>query len=392
MKIHPPKACLKLLLMLLSLSLLGGCSWFGGDDDDVNAPAELVEFDQTVPVERVWRTSIGASADRVPVNIAPVYAAGKIYVADRKGRISIIDADSGAVDQEINSRLRISAGPGVFDNLLMVGTLDGEVFVFDVEGDEVLWRSPVSSEVLSKPVLHDGYVIVRCIDGRVFGFNAQTGTREWLYDRGVPLLSLRGSSDPVARGGIIYIGYDGGEVVALRANDGSVLWEQTVSAREGKTELERLADIDGDMAIIANDLYVTSSRGRLAALAVDSGRILWVKDAGSSSGLTVARTMLALSDPQSHIWLVDRINSTTLWRQDKLFNRGLTRPSFYLSYVVAADAEGYLHFVDAESGEFVARTRIDSAGVRAAPLAVGTTLYVLSESGTLNAYRAGAAI
>ncbi len=377
---------------LLLLGLLSGCSWFDSDSDDSNAPAELVEFDQTVPVERVWRTSIGASANDVPVNIAPVYSAGKLYTADRKGRITIIDADSGAVDHEIKSRLRISAGPSVSGDLLMVGTLDGEVFVFDTSNDEVLWRSPVSSEVLAKPVLHDGLVIVRCIDGRIFGFDAQTGERKWLYDRGVPLLSLRGTSDPAVRGGVAYIGYDGGEVVALRVSDGSVIWEQTVSAREGKTELERLADIDGDMAIIANELYVASSRGRLASLTLDAGRILWVKDVGSSNGLSVARTQLALSDRQSQVWLVDRVNSTTLWKQDQLLNRGLTRPAFYLNYLAVADAEGYLHFVDAVSGNFVARTKVDGAGVRAAPLAVGTTLYILSEDGSLHAYRAGAAI
>lgn len=379
------------LILLAMLNLSAGCSWFD-DDDEINAPAELIEFNQTLPVERVWRTSIGPSDNRVPVNISPAYAGGKVYVAGRKGRISIIDADTGSVEMRIDSKLRISAGPGVAGDLVMVGTLDGEVFVFDTARDEVLWRSPVSSEVLATPVLHDGMVIVRCIDGRIFGFDAQTGVRRWLYDRGVPLLSLRGTSDPVVRGGVIYIGYDGGEVVALRASDGSVLWEQVVSPQEGKTELERLADIDGDMAIIANDLYVASSRGRLAALAVDSGRILWVKDVGSANGLSVARTQLALSDRQSQVWLVDRVNSTTLWKQDQLLNRGLTRPAFYLNYLVVADDEGYLHFVDTDSGNFVARTRVDSEGVRAAPVAVGTTLYVLSKDGSLSAYRAGAAI
>jgi len=388
----PAKATLKLVLVMLAFSLISACSLFDGEDEEINTPSELVEFDENLPVERIWSTSVGASANAVPVNISPVFEAGKLYVAGRKGRISIIDADTGSVDKTINSKLRISAGPGVSGNLLMVGTLDGEVFVFDTDTDEVLWRAPVSSEVLAKPIMHDGFVIVRCIDGRVFGFNAQTGSREWLYDRGVPLLSLRGTSDPLVRGGVIYIGYDGGEVVALRAADGGVLWEQTVSAREGKTELERLADIDGDMAIIANDLYVTSSRGRLASLAVDSGRILWVKDAGSASGLSVARTTLGLSDQEGQVWLVDRINSTTLWKQDQLLYRDLTRPAFYLGYVVTADAFGYLHFMDAVTGEFVARTRVDNSGVRAAPLAVGTTLYVLSKSGKLSAYRAGAAI
>lgn len=391
---HQPvgySAVKNILGMLLVTALIGGCKLFGGDEGE-QAPAELVEFEQTVPVERVWSTSIGSGAGKVPVNIQPVFDSGKLYVADRKGRISVIDSDTGSVESSTNTKLRISAGPGVSGDSLMFGTLDGEVFVFNKETLSVEWRSPVSSEVLARPLLHDGIVIVRCIDGRIFGFNALNGTREWLYDRGVPLLSLRGSSPPLARGGLIFIGYDGGEVLALRATDGTVVWEQIVSSREGRTDLERLADIDGEMAIIANELYVTTSRGRLASLALDSGRILWVKDAGSSDGLSIARTDLALSDEQSQIWLIDRINSTTLWKQDKLLHRDLSRPAFYLNYTVVGDYDGYLHFLDTRTGEFVARTRVGGKGIRVAPLAVGTTLYVLSENGSLSAFRAGAAI
>jgi outer membrane protein assembly factor BamB len=229
----------------------------------------------------------------------------------------------------------------------------------------VRWRAPVSSEVLSKPILHDGVVVVRCIDGRIFGFDAITGVRRWLYDRNVPLLTLRGNSPPLARGGVIYVGYDGGEVIALRVNDGTLIWEQPVSTREGKTDLERLADIDGDMAIVASDLYVSTSKGRLAALSLQSGRIQWVKDVGSAKGLDVSRTRLALADSNSQVWLVDRINSATLWKQDLIYT---------------------------ESGEFAARDRLDSDGISRAPLVIGTDMFIYTDAGNLYLYRAGAAI
>jgi len=377
---------------MLLLSSLTGCGIFGGDKIDANAPAELVEFESSTQLKRIWRTSVGAGSGDVPLYNAPVYNAGKVYVADRKGEIYIVDADSGKVSERIESKLRISAGPAVSGGLILVGTVDGEVFAFSADSGQVRWRAPVSSEVLSKPVLHDGVVIVRCIDGRIFGFDAITGVRRWLYDRNVPLLTLRGNSPPLARGGIIYVGYDGGEVIALRASDGSLIWEQPVSTREGKTDLERIADIDGPMAIVASDLYVTSSKGRLASLSLQSGQIQWVKDTGSGKGLTVARTRLALSDSNSQVWLVDRTNSATLWKQDKLLNRVVTLPAFYLNYVVVGDADGYLHLIDVESGEFAARDRLDSDGISRTPLVVGADMFVYTNDGNLYLYRAGAAI
>jgi len=376
----------------LLLSALAGCGIFGGDEIDPNAPAELVEFESSTQLKRVWRTSVGAGAGDVPLYNAPVYNAGKVYIADRKGEIYVVAADSGRVENRIESKLRISAGPEVSGGLILVGTVDGEVFAFSSDDGEVRWRAPVSSEVLSKPILHDGVVVVRCIDGRIFGFDAITGVRRWLYDRNVPLLTLRGNSPPLARGGVIYVGYDGGEVIALRAGDGTLIWEQPVSTREGKTDLERLADIDGPMAIVASDLYVTSSKGRLAALSLQSGRIQWVKDTGSAKGLAVARTRLALADSSSQVWLVDRINSATLWKQDKLFNRDVTRPAFYLNYTVVGDSKGYLHLIDTESGEFAARDRLDSDGISRAPLVIGTDMFIYTDAGNLYLYRAGAAI
>lgn len=383
---------MKQLTLLLLLVCVSACSWFGGDEIDLSAPAELVDFKQSLSVKKIWRVSIGDGNSTQGINLVPAIEGDVIYAADYKGRVLAIDTRTGRKKWRIDTGLNVSSGPTVKENILLIGTLDGSVHAFRAADGSPLWQSTVSSEVLAVPVLEDGVVIVRCLDGRVFGLDSANGSRKWIYDRSVPLLSLRGNGTPLGRAGVIYVGYDGGQVVALRANDGHVIWEQPVVAVEGRTELERLADIDGRMAIVATDLYISSYKGRVASLAVESGRLLWFKDIGSATGVVVNRTRLALSDRDGNLWLLDRRNGSTLWKQDMLVRRGLTTPTIYDRYAVVGDFEGYLHWFDTDDGSLVARTKVNKKGFASAPIAVGITLYVLTNNGDLTAYRAGAAI
>lgn len=371
--------------------MLSGCQtirgWFA--DDDVAPPAELQPIDSTLPVSRLWSSNVDAGINRSQPALRPVLDAGMVWTAGHKGVVTAVNADSGRVERRWNTDLDLSAGPGVQRDVVMVGTFDGAVHVYDKTSGDLRWQAVVSSEVLARPVLHDGIVIVRCIDGRVFGFDINDGARVWVYDRSVPLLTLRGNSPPLTRAGQVYIGYDDGSVAALRVEDGSVLWEQRVSSGEGRSELERLVDIDGNMAVVATDLYVVTYRGRLAAMALESGRMMWVKEVASYTGLSVSRTNLAVSDREGHVWMVDRRNGSTLWRDDSLLRRELTRPVFQGDNLVVGDLEGYLHWMDAESGRFTARVRAFKDPLVAAPLIAGDTLYAQSVDGELSAWRLG---
>jgi outer membrane protein assembly factor BamB len=141
-------------------------------------------------------------------------------------------------------------------------------------------------------------------------------------------------------------------VAGLEVSDGSLFWEQRVSMPEGRTELERLADIDGPMAIVGTDLYVVTRRGRMASLALESGRILWVREVASHLGLALQRTQIALTDSDDTVWLIDRRNGSTVWQDDRLARRGVTRPVFIGDHLVVADSEGYLHWYDLDDGQF----------------------------------------
>jgi outer membrane protein assembly factor BamB len=382
-----------LFTFLLCVLFLQGCSWIKSwGDDEAGAPAPLVEFETSLKVAKVWSVNIGDGMGKQGLSMGPRYSSGSLFAADYKGRLVSVDADTGRKNWELKSEQSFSGGPGLDESQIYMGTIDGRVIAYDRNGGTELWNAQVSSEVLVPPESADGVVVVRCIDGRVFGLDAINGRRIWIYDHSVPLLTLRGNADLLVRGGIVFVGYDDGSVVSLKLDDGSLIWNQTIVSPEGRTELERLADVGTQMVIVASDLIVSSYKKRVVSLAADSGRLLWFKEISSVTGIQVDRTRLAVSESNGDFWMLDRRNGSTVWKLDRMTNRGLTRAAFYGNFVVVGDQEGYLHWLDTEIGSFVARNRVAKKGFAAAPLTVGTTLYVLTHGGDLNAYRAGAAL
>lgn len=382
----------RLLLLTLAVLTLQSCSWirsWGDDEEEPGAPKALVDFSATLATREIWTVSAGKGVGPSAHQLHPAHRDGTLFTADYEGRIMAIGAETGRRLWEVETELPLSGGPGLGRDLLFVGTENGEVLARRLADGAEVWRAQVSSEVLAAPISGDGIVVVRCIDGRVFGLDERDGSRRWIYDHAVPLLTLRGNSQPVIWAGIVFIGYDGGEVVALELDEGSPVWQQEVVTNEGRSELERLADIDGQLVYVASDLIVASYKSRVSSLAADSGRLLWFKDIASATGVTVDRTNLAISDRDGNVWLLDRRNGSTFWKLEQLQNRGLTRPAFMGDFVVVGDFEGYLHWINIDSGEVAAREKVGGDGFVAAPIVVGNRLYAMTVDGELAAFGAG---
>ena len=384
----------KLVIAFIAVGiLLQGCSWIQSwGDDEPNQPAPLVEFKTSLNVKKIWSVNVGDGMGKQGISMAPRYSSGALFAADHKGKLVAVDAETGRKNWELKTEQPFSGGPGLDNEQIYMGTIDGRVIAYDRNSGTELWNAQVSSEVLTPPASADGIVVVRCIDGRVFGLDVINGRRIWIYDHSVPLLTLRGNADLLVRAGVVFVGYDDGSVVALKLEDGALIWNQTIVSPEGRTELDRLADVGTQMVIVASDLIVSSYKKRVVSLAADSGRLLWFKEISSATGVQVDRTNLAISEANGDFWMLDRRNGATMWKLDQMSNRGLTRPAFYGNYVVVGDQEGYLHWIDTDIGSFVARERAGKKGFATAPITVGTTLYVLTHGGELIAYRAGAAL
>ncbi|KAA3645585.1 MAG: hypothetical protein DWP95_04045, partial [Proteobacteria bacterium] len=230
-------------------------------------------------------------------------------------------------------------------------------------------------------------VVIRSLDGRIYGLGINNGERQWLFSSEVPNLTLRGTSTPLAKGGRLYVGLDNGDVVALNIMDGVVMWQQNVVNNQGKTEIDRLSDIDGDMGVVATDLYVSSAANKTLAVATESGQLLWRNNHGSSSGVTVSRRFIYLADNNSVVRQIDRSNGELGWVIEDFINRELSRPVFYLGDLVFTDLAGYVHVIDAFTGKILNRKQMGKNHFFGSPVVDGNIIYTYNKDGTLTAFR-----
>ena len=349
-------------------------------------PLEELTSSADVKVRKVWSRNIGAGTDGQYLELIPAISDERIFVADSRGRIAALSAANGKTVWDRNTKLPFTGGVGSGQTLILAGTREGEVIAFGPESGDELWSSRVSSEVLAPPQQGGDIVVVRTNDGRIFALDADKGDRLWTYERTVPPLTLRGNGVPIISENTVIAGFDGGRIAALDRQTGQVIWETTIAVASGRTELERMVDIDIKPAIIEEIIYVATFQGRIAAITLDNGFQLWNREISSFAGLGVDRNRVYVTDDQSHIWSLDRFTGAIIWKQVKLQARSATAPATIGDMLVVGDGEGYLHWMDKLSGEFVARTRAANDPIIVPPIVAGEVVYAYSSNGRLSAY------
>jgi outer membrane protein assembly factor BamB len=390
-----------LLITLASLVTLAGCHSF--KKENVQPPTPLAkDFKPTVQVTRLWRTSVGDGAGVSGVRLRPAVVDGVLYADSTDGKLAAIDASSGKTLWSKSSRThgwfgwgdkkrkdaRYAGGPAVQGDLLAVGTLDGHVYGVNAKDGSPRWDVQVSSEVLASPVIVGDMVVVRTGDGRVYALDAANGERRWVYDQGsVPLLSLRGNGPLLAARGVLFFGSDDGMLVALRQDNGSKLWEQRLGSGEGRTEIDRLNDVDGAILLDGSTLFGAAYHGNLVAIDGPSGRPLWAHPFSSFGSLAVSGNAVFGVDDVSQVWAFDKSGGADMWKNDSLKYRWVTGPAVQGNYVVVGDMEGYVHWLQTGDGALAARERLSKKAIRAQPLVVGDVVYVEDVEGRIGAYR-----
>ncbi len=387
--VKPPRK-LQTVLVGAAALLLAGCSslnpidWLA-PDEEINPPSELVEMENQIVVRSLWSGSVGKGADGQLVKLAPFVLDERIYLANQDGRVEVRDIAAGTLIWQVDTGLEITGGPGVGDDLVLIGSSDGDLLALDAETGEERWRATVSSEVLSVPKAADGIAVVHTVDGKLFGFDAVNGSRNWLYDRSVPVLSLHGSSSPAISDGMVIAGFASGKLVALDLNSGDLLWEVSVTAPSGRSELERMVDIDGDPLIVDGVVYVASYNGDLAAVSQDTGVVLWRRSLPAYAGVATDWINLYVVDTVGEVWAVDPQNGAALWKNKKLKYRRLSAPAVLGEYVLAGDFEGYVHWLSREDGRLLARVRVGGGPISNGPVVVDDVAYVYGDDGSIAA-------
>ena len=368
-------------LAVLALSLLAvGCSSTGSKE---LPPLALQKIQQEVGLKTEWSRSVGVGQGKLWNNLTPAAEGDTLFVADAKGLVQSLDRFTGKSKWQTKLNQDISGAVGVGYGMVLLAALDGSIIALDSQTGEQHWISQVDSEVLSAPAINGDVVVVQTQDDRLIALDAYDGRQRWVYDNTPALLTLRGTSAPIITDQVVFAGLSTGKVIAVDTERGLPIWEQRVAIPSGRTELERMVDVDGDLLLNDGILYVASYQGRLAGLDAQSGQVLWQRDASSYVGLAEGYGNAYASLADGRVEAVDQRSSVVLWSNEDLLRRQLSAPATLASYIAVGDLEGYLHLLSQVDGRFVARTRVDSKGLRAQPLVVGDWIYAYGNGGKL---------
>jgi outer membrane protein assembly factor BamB len=370
------------LALLTGALVMSSCGIFGGDDDELE-PAVLLKFDTKVSIKKLWSTKLGGESDFLRVALQPVGDGHRIYAASRDGNVSAFDPETGKQLWRTKLDIDLSAGPGVGDGLVAVVTTDGYLIVLDAGNGGENWRSYVAGESLATPLVRAELVIVQTVDNRLRAFSAFGGAARWTIEQSTPPLTMRGTAAPVPVGANVVAGFDNGRVVAVDLASGSVEWETLLSPPTGRSDLDRLSDVDGAMAVVGQDIYAAGYQGRIASIAAESGQILWAREISSYTGVSADWNNLYTVQDGGELIALSRRTGAEIWRQDALLRREPTLPVSFNSTVAVGDFEGYVHFFSNVDGEPVARVRVGSKAITSDPVVVANRLYVQSDAGTL---------
>ncbi|MBT8080135.1 MAG: outer membrane protein assembly factor BamB [Gammaproteobacteria bacterium] len=366
-----------------ALLSLGACGIFGGDDDEELQPAELLDFEATLPVRKAWSAKVGKGSEFLRLALRPAGDGNRVYAASFDGNVVAFDAASGKRVWTVELDLNLSSGPGVGEDLVVVGGQDGDVIALRSEDGSEVWRVNIAGESLATPLIKDDSVAVLTIDGRLRALSRFDGSEKWVLEQSYPALTLRGSASPILVGTTLIAGFDNGRVVASRLADGTTEWEALLSPPSGRSDLERLSDVDGYMTAIGQDVYASGYHGRVAAVAAESGQALWAREISAHTGVGADWNNVYVVDEQGELIALSRRNGSDVWRQSALLRREPTTPVAFNTAVAVGDFEGYLHFFDNSDGRPVARVRVGKGMLSGPPVVVGGQLVVQSESGDI---------
>ena len=378
----------RIAILLLGIAV-SGCStiggWFSDDDDEANQPAELVDIVEQVRIKTLWSTGVGDGQGDTFNHLQMVINGDVLYAAGADGVVAALDKNTGKRRWRENLDVPLTGGVGYGEGMVLIGTADGEVIALSAADGSRLWSTAVYGEVLSAPQTNGDVVVVQTYDGKLHGRSAADGSQLWVHDSNLPVLTLRGTSTPLIIDRTVVAGFANGKIQAFEIDTGSLRWEARVAIAQGRSEIDRIVDIDGTLLLVGNLVFAASYQERVVGVDLATGRKVWQEDASSYVGLDQGFGNIYVSDVSGTVFAFQRSGEGERWSQPALENRRLSAPKTVRGYVAVGDVEGYLHFMSQVDGSFVGRTRVDSSGIRANMLEDDNVLFVFGNSGKVSA-------
>ncbi|ENV61134.1 outer membrane protein assembly factor BamB [Acinetobacter soli] len=344
-------------LMIVSAALVG-CSTNKLKKEEAKPnPLPKLAQTQTQALVPVFSQRVSSMPKADPLRLQLDNVNGVIFVPDPKGKVSAYRGKDRLWTTRVTKH-RLTAGTVAGEGIVVVGTAKGELFALDQQTGEQKWKVQLSGAVLSPSLIYQGRVTTIANDGTVFAHDAATGQQVWTYKMPSIQFSLRGQPSPVM--------LDDRTVVAASANgyvygidviSGIPRFQRRVAVSEGRSDVQRLIDIDGDPVVSGQYLVTVSYQGQVTVTDLTNLSVVWNQDSSSNKRPAVYDNKVFISQSDGKLSAFDLGTGSKLWESDVLLNRQLSNPVMLGKDLVVGDLDGVIHLINPNSGQLIGRAK-----------------------------------
>jgi len=351
---------------------------------------------------QAWTVSIGEGNNRsARLAASPVIGGGRVYTIDTLGTVRAFDTRNGgqvwstSFGANIGRNSNYGGGVAYHEGHVFAANGNGFVASLDAATGGAAWTVKPGGPLRGAPTVADGSVYVMSQDNQIYSLKVADGSTNWSNAAALEIAGVFGAAAPSIGQGTVVAGFSSGELNAYRYENGRMVWQDALSRTTMSTSVASLSDIDADPVVDNGVVYAVGQGGRMVALDLFSGQRIWELNFGGISTPWLAGDWVFAVNDKAQLIAIARRTGKIRWINQMPRYRDMKDrkgPITYFGPVLAgerliiAGTNGALINVSPVDGSFQSQVKIKD-GVSFQPVVANNTLYLLSDSGTLIAYR-----
>ncbi|MBF0358668.1 MAG: outer membrane protein assembly factor BamB [Magnetococcales bacterium] len=385
-------------VIILTALLFSGCSympdWFWIDDEEEISGYKEPDPGRLVAIDEEWDRGIEGEPDEYmshPRQIAVTEEA--VFVGTFEGLVVKVDKSRGKVIWESELDSSVSGGVATDGSRVFAGTVAGNMVALSRENGEKLWQSQVSTSVASAPLVVGGRVIFTTLNNRTYALDVNSGKLLWTHSSVPVALVVQGAATPTTNGRTVFVGYSTGEVFALNLREGKPLWGKNLSRLMGRSEIDRLHDVDGEVVVGPSGMdtpipkvYVVNHQGSVMGIQSNGGVEVWKSKFSAIRRPLLWGNQLFVVNVEGQIVSISAKDGLEVWRT-RISDGYLSAPVRFGDQIIVGDSKGRLFSIDPASGRVTGLNHLNDP-IIATPVVDGSSLYIWTNEGDLIKYKA----
>ncbi len=353
-------------------------------------------------LEQIWRANIGkGTSHRIPLNATPIVADGKVFTLDANSRVRAFHDQTGKTlwEQSIKSLKEkenvISGGLAYSGGIIFATSGYNEVLALNPADGEIYWRTTIPAGSRAAPTVLNGRVFVTALNNSMIALDATSGKALWEHEGVAEATGLLGAASPAADGEIVIPAFSSGDITALRTQNGSIVWEDSLANSLRLGGMSGLSDIRGLPVITRDRVIAASFGGKIAAFNKTNGSRLWQKPISSAETPWVSGNAVYVLTADFKIIALDLTNGETIWisniqkyenekKRDTLIH--WTGPIMVNGKLLIAGSKGRVRELNPLNGQEINSWKV-GRDISIPPIVANGTLFILTDDGSLSAYR-----